>query len=362
MRIILVITFFHAFTSNRPIIEIVSVVAMFVTFVPSILKNIFKIDVPAVFEIIYLMAVYGTLMLGELRGFYSGLWWWSMVTSLTASIALGFISLSIVHMLYQKNKIAKNIALVGILIFAFTVTLATFWELFEFTLDFFIHTGLQDGLLDTMQDISINILGALIVSIAGSFYMSRGKNYFVSTFFSEILEGIIHLKKDNEENPEEEIAKITRRGETERIEFKSSIRTNMHTMQFDKKMEEEILKTIVAFLNTNGGVLLIGVNDSGEIIGLEQDKFSSVDKIGLHLTNLIKSNIGNNFLPFIRFDVLKINNKIIVVVKCRPSKKEVFLKDNQEEKFYVRNGPASIKLDGSSLIDYIKHKFNNINI
>ena len=49
--------------------------------------------------------------------------------------------------------------------------------------------------------------------------------------------------------------------------------------------------------------------------------------------------------------------KKILLIICKRSEKQVFLKSGNEEEFYVRNGPASIKLEGSSLVDYIKHRF-----
>lgn len=359
IRLILIITFFYANSQNRPIVTLVSIIALAITFIPTILKKFFKIETPAIFEIIYLMAIYGILTLGELRGFFSGLWWWSILTTLTASIALGFVSLTITNLLYIKNKISQSPLLIGTIIFSITVTFGVFWEIFEFVLDILIQTDLQRNLIETMQDISINVLGALIVSISGTIYMKNDKEYLISTFLSKIIENTFSQKRRSEKTIEEIVNEIIFKGENENVEFKSSIRTNMYTREFDKRMESEILKTIAAFLNTNGGVLLIGVDDSGKILGLDSDGFSSVDKIGLHLTNLIKSSIGNNFLPFIRFEVLRMNDKVVVMVRCKPSRTQVFLKESGEEKFFVRNGPASIKLEGSSLVDYIKHKFRD---
>jgi len=359
IRLILLITFFYSYNTPRPIVQLVSIIAFCVTFIPITLKKLFDIDIPVTFEILYLMGIYGILTIGELRGFYSGLWWWSILISLTASVALGFISLSIIHMLYKRNKISESPIFAGILIFCFSVTLGIFWEIFEFILDMIIHSGLQKNLLDTMQDISMNILGALVVSIAGAFYIKRGKDYLVSTFMSGVIERTFNLRKTEEKNMVQKALEIIQRGEGENIEFKSTIRTNLYTKSFDKLMELNILKTITAFLNTNGGILLIGVDDKGEILGLEQDGFQSVDKIGLHLTNLINTSIGNNFLPFIKFEIINIEGKVIILVRCNESKRQVFLKDGNEEEFYVRNGPASIKLKGSSLVDYIKHKFRD---
>jgi predicted HTH transcriptional regulator len=127
--------------------------------------------------------------------------------------------------------------------------------------------------------------------------------------------------------------------------------------EFDKRMELGILKTLTAFLNAKGGNLLVGVDDQGNILGLNQDNFENDDKLGLHVTNLIKSHIGNEFLPFIKFELIKVKDKKILMITATESKTRVFLKSSGEENFYVRNGPSSVKLQGSSLVDYINNKF-----
>jgi len=184
-----------------------------------------------------------------------------------------------------------------------------------------------------------------------------------STFLTRALEKnpLLLGPKRAEKNPIKITQDIIQIGETAKIEFKSSLRTNLHTNQQDKKMELSVLKTIVAFLNTKGGNLLVGVDDNKKILGLENDNFQNDDKINLYLTNLIKSHIGNEFLPFIKSTIVQIDNKKIILIICRESKKRVFLKSDNREEFYARNGPASIKLEGNSLIDYINHKFQESN-
>ena len=359
IRLILFLTFIYTLKFNRPIVQIVSMVAFAVTFLPKILKSLFGIELPMSFEVLYLLLIYGVLNFGELRGMFSGVWWWSILTTLTASIALGLISLSVVHVLFKKGRISANPIFAGVLIFSFTITLGVFWEIFEFTLDLLIHSGLQKGLVDTMQDICINILGALAVSIVGSIYLKQGKDYLVSTFMSGIIERNLWKVGSRKipKNLQMRILDLIEEGENDKVEFKSSFRTNLHTNEFDKKMELGILKTVAAFLNTKGGNLLVGVSDDGNILGLEKDKFQNNDKLSLHFTNLIKSHIGNEFLPFIRLQIVNIKDKNVVIVGCVESRKRVFLKSDNNEEFYVRNGSASIKLTGSSLVDYIRHKF-----
>ena len=157
------------------------------------------------------------------------------------------------------------------------------------------------------------------------------------------------------------ILKLIKEEESEKIEFKSTLRTNLHTNQVDKKIENSVLKTIVAFLNSNGGVLLVGVEDSGKIVGVEKDNFQNNDKLNLHFTNLLKNRIGNQYLPLVDFILIKMEEGHVLRVDCRQSDKPVFLKMDGEEEFYIRNGPSSAKLAGSELINYSERRFRRDN-
>lgn len=83
------------------------------------------------------------------------------------------------------------------------------------------------------------------------------------------------------------------KGENERVEFKSTLRWNLRAEKKDKAITHASLKTIAAFLNTDGGILLIGVADEGTLLGLNNDKFENEDKLLLFLTNTIKSQKNN---------------------------------------------------------------------
>ena len=64
-------------------------------------------------------------------------------------------------------------------------------------------------------------------------------------------------------------------------------------------MELAVLKTISGFLNTNGGILTIGVTDDGTLLGIDADGFENEDKMSLHLVNLIKDRMSPTIMPFI---------------------------------------------------------------
>ncbi|WP_066757901.1 RNA-binding domain-containing protein [Crocinitomix algicola] len=153
---------------------------------------------------------------------------------------------------------------------------------------------------------------------------------------------------------EDEILSLIRKGENKKSEFKQTFSKNVHTSKKDKEIEKSSLKNIVGFLNAEGGTLLIGVADNGEITGVEDDFFKSNDKYLLNFKNALNTKIGSEFYPLIDFDLFQVLDKHVLRVTCKPSKKACFYDGNE---FYVRTNPATDKLEGRQLIEYVKRRF-----
>lgn len=145
-------------------------------------------------------------------------------------------------------------------------------------------------------------------------------------------------------------------GENEKVEFKSTLRWNLAADKADKAIENSALKTIVAFLNTEGGTLFIGVKDDGNILGIEKDQFLNDDKYLLHFASLLNDRIGKHYIEHIEWGLREVKGKKILRVTCKPSPTPAFLKNNGEE-FFVRNGPSSVQLSTSEVLEYSKKHF-----
>ena len=159
-------------------------------------------------------------------------------------------------------------------------------------------------------------------------------------------------------NPDK-IKSLIRAGESKSVEFKQTFSLDVERQVKEPRIEDSAIKTIAAFLNSDGGTLLVGVHDSGEITGneVEIDKFfKSTDKFLLHVKNRIKTRIGEQFYPFINQHLVSVEGKLVLMVECDPSPDEVFV---DEKDFYVRTNPATDKLEGRKLSDYIKHRFKH---
>ena len=180
----------------------------------------------------------------------------------------------------------------------------------------------------------------------------------VSGFFWSQLK-----KKDNLINVQQrllyrDIAEIIADGENEKVEFKSSIRYDYLRKVTNRDLELVIAKTIVGFMNTKGGKLIIGVDDDGNTLGLENDyktlKHKNKDGYERAIFRIISTQLGHEacFSNHISFYV--INEKNICVVDIEPSKEPVYVNDGTSTTFYVRTGNATYPLTVKETVDYLK--------
>lgn len=154
------------------------------------------------------------------------------------------------------------------------------------------------------------------------------------------------------------IEEIIKRGEDGVTEFKSTLRWDIRQGKKNPAIEHAVLKTICAFLNSEGGNLLIGVKDDGNIQGIETDNLDSDDRFLLHLWTLIKTCLGQEVVEHITSSLQKFGDKTVCRVKCKKGKKPTFVHQKGfEEAFYVRVGPSSSSLDISAALKYIEQHF-----
>jgi hypothetical protein len=163
-------------------------------------------------------------------------------------------------------------------------------------------------------------------------------------------------RKRNAPQDETALKALIDGGEGAQVEFKSTMRWNLHSGKPGKEIELAWLKSVVAYLNTNGGFLLIGVADDGEILGLEADKFANDDKFLLHFDNLIKQHVGLEFASYIQGGFREVNGAMVFLINCDRCPEPVFLKNGEEEKFLIRLGPSTRQLPASKILDYLQER------
>jgi type I restriction enzyme, R subunit len=156
---------------------------------------------------------------------------------------------------------------------------------------------------------------------------------------------------------------LIKRGESKTLEFKSTLRWSLkEDRQDDRGVTHAVLKTIAAFLNTEGGDLLIGVADDGAIVGIEGDRLESDDKFMRHLAQVVRNGLGDRAGTCIDPKTQIVQGKTVCLVSCQRSPEPVFLKWKEMEAspggdFFVRSGPGTVKLPTESANEYIRTRF-----
>ena len=150
---------------------------------------------------------------------------------------------------------------------------------------------------------------------------------------------------------------IVDKGENDLIEFKSSLRWDYRLSKMNKMLENVIVKTIAAFLNTEGGMLFIGVDDDGNALGLDYD-YSCLSKKNrdgflLTLTNLVNQKLGKNLHKYISINIISLNEKDVCIVSVEKSNKPVFCGKSENDKFYIRASASSQPLAIQESYKYI---------
>nr|VFJ92048.1 MAG: Putative DNA-binding domain-containing protein [Candidatus Kentron sp. H]VFJ93079.1 MAG: Putative DNA-binding domain-containing protein [Candidatus Kentron sp. H]VFJ99930.1 MAG: Putative DNA-binding domain-containing protein [Candidatus Kentron sp. H] len=166
-----------------------------------------------------------------------------------------------------------------------------------------------------------------------------------------------HMKV--EDISELSIEELIRRGEGERLEFKRSLGEDTQEGRKEKgssKGPSNVLKTIAAFLNSEGGVLLIGVEDDGAVFGLETDYAAlgsrpNWDGFSQALTNRITDAIGATFMgEYIKIEPHSLEGKAIAVVRVRKASSPAFI---DKKYFCIRAGATNRSLDMEESCRYL---------
>ncbi|MDP2848121.1 MAG: ATP-binding protein [Humidesulfovibrio sp.] len=177
--------------------------------------------------------------------------------------------------------------------------------------------------------------------------------WLVSLLRKRLRSGLLTIGLDRQLSADDVYA-FLRAGEREDIEFKSTLRTNLYSGKSDKRIELACLKTIAAFLNSKGGVLLVGVEDTGAVLGTEADGFPSKDRLLLHFVNLFNQHIGAEYARFVSAQAVTIEENVVLAITCQKAETPVIVTNGEEEHYYVRVGPATGELKMSQVVALLR--------
>lgn len=206
---------------------------------PTIFERRLKVDFPDTLEIIILLFIFAAEILGEIRAYYTLFPHWDMMLHTLNGFLCAAVGFCLVDLFDREERFSLQLspAFMAIVAFCFSMTIGVFWEFFEYIMDSVLLFDMQKdtvlnkistvnldplqgtrtvvlrnisdvivvadgqeiplglggyldiGLWDTMEDLFVNFIGALVFSVIGYFYVkSRGKGKFASRFIPKILD------------------------------------------------------------------------------------------------------------------------------------------------------------------------------
>lgn len=155
--------------------------------------------------VVITLFIFAGSFLGQAFSFFDRFAWWDTVLHTISGIILGLIAFALTSALNdsEKAQIKLNPFYVALFSFTFAVAVGALWEIGEYTLDWLFGTTMQcwnedaaayltgnsayqsAEIIDTMEDLMVDTIGALIVSVVGYFYLSKGKPFMTATRIGE---------------------------------------------------------------------------------------------------------------------------------------------------------------------------------
>ncbi len=207
--------------------------------IPSFIERTIKIDVPDTLEVIILLFIFAAEILGEIGSYYTQYPYWDTMLHTLNGFLCAAIGFSLVDILNRSDRFTFSLSPVylAVVAFCFSMTVGVLWEFFEWAMDNFFHLDMQKdtvvnaigtvmldptggnvpqhikgitdvivvtadgtqrslglggyldiGLNDTMKDLFVNFIGAVVFSVIGFFYVkNRGKGRFARRFIPRLV-------------------------------------------------------------------------------------------------------------------------------------------------------------------------------
>lgn len=169
-----------------------SLITFILTYATSYIEKNRKINIPNALEVVITLFIYAGIFLSNQFNLYYKFWWWDDLLHFFSGIIIGFIGFIVIYIINHNYSMDISPLLVALFTFTFAVTLGVFWEVLEFTLDALLASDHQkwglppdsvllgkpyqgSGLRDTMSDLIVDCLGALITSFITYFAYKKDK-------------------------------------------------------------------------------------------------------------------------------------------------------------------------------------------
>lgn len=178
-----------ALVSGNWEIAFVALITLVVSIMPVLVAGYAGLVVPRTFITAIVLFVFATLFLGEVLDFYNRFWWWDIALHGGSAVGFGLIGFVAVFMMFQGDRFAAPHIALCFFSMCFAIFIGTVWEVFEFAMDQGFGLNMQkSGLNDTMGDLIVNLVGALLAAAVGYLYLIGRERAFLASLIAEFVE------------------------------------------------------------------------------------------------------------------------------------------------------------------------------
>ncbi|MBI3718595.1 MAG: ATP-binding protein [Sphingobacteriales bacterium] len=259
------------------------------------------------------------------------------------------------HNYYKVNKAVILHTLISAAVFYFIIhplTMAMYW--FEFNENHQANLSVADIIIKRwFHSFSFHMTG-----MSGIFLLIGTTTGFGFGIYFKNMQKKNRLLLKQEQFLNLNIEQTIQQGENEYTEFKSSLRYDYAKKNTNKELEIVIAKTIAGLMNANGGKLIIGIADNGEILGLENDYFTfkhkNRDGFERRLYEIISQYLGAEFCSHAHIYFYRKADKDFCAIEIVKSPTPVYVNSDKDSTFYLRTGNATTALTVKEAVSYIK--------
>ena len=222
LRLVVFVTMIVSFFNGNYENVFLCIFSLFLFMIPSVIQKKLNVELPTTLEVIILFFIFASLILGEMQSYYIKFQYWDTMLHTINGFLCAAVGFALVELLNRQKNVRFNLSPIylSIVAFCFSMTVGVLWEFFECGCDMFLHTDMQKdtivhsisstalnkskentpviidnirevtvngekldidgyldiGLLDTMKDLFVNFIGAIVFSIIGYFYLKKGGN------------------------------------------------------------------------------------------------------------------------------------------------------------------------------------------
>lgn len=162
----------------------VALATFLLTLIPRYVTSRIGLALPTPMIVAITLFIFATIFLGEAFDYYNRFWWWDIALHGGSAIGFGLLGFLFVFTLFEGDRYAAPHWALALIAFCVAVTIGALWEIFEFGMDQLFGMNMQkSGLMDTMGDLIVDVIGASLGALAGWAYLvGRGPGFTRNLF------------------------------------------------------------------------------------------------------------------------------------------------------------------------------------